>query len=140
VEAGKALWIGFVEICIDVYVGSAVSLVAAWVAFTRGSATVASLIVIVVVPIMAGYAFFIMLIAKKGIRFPTFLEKLIGRLLGRKRAEHIVSRVQGWADEFSAAARSTGRQSLPTILLAPTTTTFLPSSEIFSCSRSLRTP
>jgi len=118
VEAGKALWIGFVEICIDVYVGSAVSLAAAWVAFARGSATVATLIVIVVVPIMAGYAFFILLFAKKGVRFPMFIERLISRLLGEDRAEHIVSRVQGWADEFSAAAKSTGRQSLPTIILA----------------------
>ena len=118
VEAGRALWIGFVEICIDVYVGSAVSLVAAWVAFLRGATTVAELIVIVVVPIMAGYAFFILLFAKKGVRFPTILHRLIAGLLGERRAEYIVTRVQGWADEFSAAAKATGRQSVPTILLA----------------------
>ena len=118
VEAGKALWIGFVEICIDVYVGSAISLVAALVAFERGATTVAALIVIVIVPIMAGYAFFILLFARKGVRFPVTIQKLVSLVLGRSRAGRIVSRIQGWADEFSAAAKSTGRQSLPTIALA----------------------
>ncbi|HYC12141.1 MAG TPA: lysylphosphatidylglycerol synthase domain-containing protein [Nitrososphaerales archaeon] len=118
VEAGKALWIGFVEICIDVYVGSAVSLVAALVAFERGATTVAALIVIVIVPIMAGYAFFILLFARRGVRFPRIIQRIASRLLGRARAERIVSQVQGWADGFSAAAKSMGRQSMPTIALA----------------------
>ena len=118
VEAGRALWIGFVEICVDVYVGSAMSLIAAWVAFARGAATVAWLIVIVVVPIMAGYAVFILMFARRGVRLPSVTRWLLAHLVGKSRGEHLASRLQEWADDFSSAARATGRQSAATILLA----------------------
>jgi glycosyltransferase 2 family protein len=118
VEPGRALWIGFVEICIDVYVGSAVSLVAAWVAFARGATAVASLIAIVILPIMAGYTIFLLILSRKGVRIPSVILWLLSHLVGKSRAGHLVARLQGLADEFSAAAKATGRQSMPTIVVA----------------------
>jgi uncharacterized protein (TIRG00374 family) len=118
VEPGKALWIGFLEICIDVYVGSGLSLVAAWVAFARGATTLASLIVIVILPILAGYTVFLLILTRKGVRLPPKILWLLPLLVGRTRAEHLVARLQGWADEFTAAARATRRKSIPTIVLA----------------------
>ena len=118
VEPGRALWIGFLEICIDVYVGSAISLVAAWVAFSRGATAVASLIVIVILPILAGYTVFLLILARKGVRLPSSFLWLLSGLIGKSRAELLLARLQGWADQFSAAAKATGRQSMPTIVLA----------------------
>jgi uncharacterized protein (TIRG00374 family) len=107
VDGGKALWIGYFEILTDVYVGSALALVSAWFAFTRGAPVIAVSIVATVSVLVLGYTVFFLIPALRGIpKIPHRLFAIMASIIGEEKARHLEQVAQERARTFSLAAGS----------------------------------
>jgi hypothetical protein len=119
VTGGKALWIGYFEAVVDVYVSSALGVVSAAYAFSRGATVLASTILVVVSLLVVGYTLFFLIPAVRGIKVPGRLFRFAGRFIGGPRATQLEKAVQEGSVNFSLAARAVlRRDALPTILYA----------------------
>jgi uncharacterized protein (TIRG00374 family) len=118
VDGGKALWIGYFEILIDVYVGSALALASAWFAFTRGAPVIAVSIVAIVSVLVVGYTVFFLIPALRGIpKIPHRLFVVVASIIGKERARRLEAVAQERTRTFSLAAGSILRKdALPLIL------------------------
>lgn len=105
IAAGRALWIGYFEVMIDVYVGSAVSLLAAAYAFIKGVSIVGTVVVAVIVPLLAGYTAVFLIPALRGVKVPDSVFTLAGYFVGKARAEAFKVSTEAAATAFSQAAR-----------------------------------
>jgi glycosyltransferase 2 family protein len=120
VVGGKALWIGYFEVVVDVYVGGALGLVSAAYAFSRGATVLASTILVIVLLLVVGYSVFFLVPAFRGIpRIPRRLFRFAGFFIGWPRAARLEKAVEKGSVNFSLAARAIlRREALPTILYA----------------------
>jgi glycosyltransferase 2 family protein len=120
VVGGKALWIGYFEVVVDVYVSGALGLISAAYAFSRGATVLASTILVIVLLLVVGYSIFFLVPAFRGIpRIPGKLFRFAGFFVGWQRATRLEKAVQEGAVNFSLAARAIlRRDALPTILYA----------------------
>jgi uncharacterized protein (TIRG00374 family) len=118
VDGGKALWIGYFEILVDVYVGSALALASAWFAFTRGAPVIAVSIVGIVSVLVIGYTVFFLIPALRGIpKIPHRLFVVVASIVGDERARRLEVVAQERTRTFSLAAGSILRKdALPLIL------------------------
>jgi len=117
VDGGKALWIAYFEILVDVYVGSALALASAWFAFTRGAPVIAVSIVAIVSVLVAGYTVFFLIPALRGIpKIPHRLFAVAASLIGDARARRLEEIAQERTRTFSLAAGSILRkEALPLV-------------------------
>jgi glycosyltransferase 2 family protein len=120
VDGGKALWIGYFEVILDVYVGSALALISAWFALTRGAAVIALTIVLIVFFLVTAYSIFFVIPALRGIpKVPHRLFAFAGIFIGGEAASRLEIAVQKGTETFSLAAAGTLRKdALPLILKA----------------------
>ncbi len=120
VDGGKALWVGYFEVILDVYVGSALALISAWFALTRGAGVIALTIVLVVFVLVTGYSVFFVIPALRGIpKVPHKLFALAAFFIGGEAAGRLEIVVQKGAETFSlAAAGMLRKDALPLILKA----------------------
>jgi uncharacterized protein (TIRG00374 family) len=117
VDGGKALWIGYLEILMDVYVGSALALISAEFAFSRGATVIGVSIVAVVFVLVAGYTLLFLLPALRGVAIPHRIFAFAAHIVGRERARNFEIVAQKSARTFSLAAASIlRRDALPLIL------------------------
>ncbi len=117
VDGGKALWIAYFEILVDVYVGSALALASAWFAFTRGAPVIAVSIVAIVSVLVVGYTVFFLIPALRGIpKIPHRLFAVAASLIGDARARRLEEVAQERTRTFSLAAGSILRKdALPLV-------------------------
>jgi uncharacterized protein (TIRG00374 family) len=117
VDGGKALWIAYFEILVDVYVGSALALASAWFAFTRGAPVIAVSIVAVVSVLVIGYTVFFLIPALRGVpKIPHRLFAVAASLIGDARARRLEEVAQERTRTFSLAAGSILRkEALPLV-------------------------
>jgi glycosyltransferase 2 family protein len=120
VVGGKALWIGYFEVVVDVYVSSALGLLSAAYAFTRGATAIASTILVIVALLVIGYSIFFLVPAFRGVpKIPRRLFRFAGLFIGGPRAARLEKAVQEGSVNFSLAARAIlKKEALPTILYA----------------------
>lgn len=118
VPGGKALWLGYFEVVVDVYVSSALGLISAWYAFTRGAVVIGSTIAIVVLLLVVGYSVLFLVPALRGVpRIPGKLISFAAYFIGGARAKRFESVFHEGALDFSLAARQVlRRDALPAVL------------------------
>ena len=118
VVGGKALWISYFEIILEVYVSSVLGLISAAYALSRGATVLASTIFAVVLIVVIGYSIFFLIPALRGIpKVPGRLFRFAGTFIGETRAARLEKTVQRGAVDFSLAARAIlKRDILPTIV------------------------
>jgi uncharacterized protein (TIRG00374 family) len=118
VDGGKALWIGYFEILMDVYVGSALAVASAAFAFARGAPVIAVSILGVVSVLVIGYTVFFLIPALRGIpKIPHRLFSVLASLIGDERARRLEVVAQEHTRTFSLAAGSILRKdAIPLIL------------------------
>ena len=118
VDGGKALWIGYFEVMIDVYVGSALALISAQFAFTRGAVVIGSTIVVVVLLLVIGYTVVFLIPAFRGIPIlPKGLFKFAAIFIGNERARSLEIVVQKGTETFSLAASAILRRDALALIL-----------------------
>jgi len=118
VDGGKALWIGYLELLMDVYVGSALAVISAVFAFSRGATVIGVTIVAVAFISVVGYTVFFLIPALRGIaKIPHGLFVFAEYFVGHERAKNFEIVAQERARTFSLAAASIlRRDALPLIL------------------------
>jgi uncharacterized protein (TIRG00374 family) len=120
VVGGKALWLGYFEVVVDVYVSSALGLISAAYAFSKGATVIASTIVVIVSLLVIGYSIFFLVPALRGIpKIPHRLFWFAALFIGGPRARKFETVVQESAANFSKASRAIlRRDAVPVILKA----------------------
>ena len=118
VVGGKALWISYFEVVLEVYVSSVLGLISAAYALSRGATVLASTIFAVVLIVVIGYSIFFLIPAIRGIpKVPGRLFRFAGIFIGETRAARLEKTVQMGAVDFSLAAHAILRRDiLPTIV------------------------
>jgi len=104
VDGGKALWVGYFEVLLDVYVGSTLALISAWLAFAMGATVIALTIAVIATILIIGYTFVFIVPAIKSIKVPHRLFTLAAFLVGGPRATNIYLHAVVGSLNFSLAA------------------------------------
>ena len=119
VESGKALWIGYFEVLMEVYVGGGLALIAAVYALSRGAVVLGSTIALVAAILLAGYTVFFLIPALKFIKVPHRLFSIASFLVGGPRATALYLRAVVGSLNFSLSAREIlTRKTLPVMVEA----------------------
>ena len=120
VDSGRAFWIAYFEVLMDVYVGSAFALVAAWYAFSKGANIIGSTIGAIVIFQLVLYTTIFLIPALRGIPlFPKSFFKVAQYFVGGNKAKTLEERVNRATRTFSISARSIMKyDALPVILKA----------------------
>jgi len=120
VDSGRAFWIAYFEVLMDVYVGSAFALVASLFAFSKGATLIGSTIATIVIFQLVLYTTIFLIPALRGIPlFPKSFFKVAEYFVGGNKAKTLEERVNRATRTFSVSARSIMRyDALPIILKA----------------------
>ena len=106
IEGGKALWIGYFEVLVQIYVGAGLGLIAAAYAFSRGALVLGSTIAVVAIILIVVYTLVFVLPAVKTIKVPHRLFGIASYLVGGPRATALYVRVIVSSLNFSISARA----------------------------------
>src|SRR5207245_11567280 len=119
VDGGTALWIGYFELLMEIYVGGSLALVAAVIAILKGSVVLGSTILLIALVLIAGYTVIFVIPAVKIIKVPRRLFSIAAFLSGGPRATAIYLRAVIGSLNFSLSARAiVTRKSLPVVVKA----------------------
>ena len=119
VKGGRALWIGYFEVLVEIYVGASLALVAGAYAYLSGSVAIWTSILLVAGALIGGATLALVILALRIVRLPSGIFRFAGRFIGEKRARHLEDVVQGGLQSFSLGALGImGREHLPLFLKA----------------------
>ena len=120
VDSGKAFWIAYFEVLLDVYVGSIFALAAAVYAFLKGATIIGTTISLIVGFQLIFYSVIFLLPALRGLPlFPKRLFKLAEYFVGGTKAKTLEVKINQATKTFSLSARSVlKRNALPIIAKA----------------------
>jgi len=119
VDGGTALWIGYFEVLMEVYVGGCLALVAAVIAFLKGAVVIGSTILVITLALVAGYTALFIIPALKNIKIPHRVFSIAAFLVGGPRATALYLRAVIGSLNFSLSARAIlSRNNLPVVAKA----------------------
>lgn len=119
VDGGRALWIGYFEVLIEIYVGGGLALIAAAFALSKGSVALGSTIAVIATVLILGYTLFFVIPAVRFIKVPHRVFSIASRLVGGPRATALYLRAVVGSLNFSLAARAiVSRRTLPIVVKA----------------------
>ena len=119
VEGGKALWIGYFEVLMEIYVGAGLGLIAALYALSRGAVALGTTVALVSVILIAGYTILFIVPALKIIKVPHRVFSIASFLVGGPRATALYLRAVVGSLNFSLSAREIlNRKNLPVMVEA----------------------
>jgi uncharacterized protein (TIRG00374 family) len=106
VEGGKALWIGYFELIIEIYVGSGIGLIAGAYAVSKGAVVVGSTIAVIATILIVGHTLVFVVPALRSVKVPHPVFSIFSLLLGAPRATALYLRAVVGSLNFSLAARA----------------------------------
>jgi uncharacterized protein (TIRG00374 family) len=119
VDGGRALWIGYFEVLIEIYVGGGLALIAAAYAVSRGSVALGLTIAVISTVLIVGYTLVFVIPAVKFIKVPHRVFGIASRLVGGPRATALYLRAVVGSLNFSLAARAiVSKRALPIVVKA----------------------
>jgi uncharacterized membrane protein YbhN (UPF0104 family) len=119
VTGGKALWIGYFEVLIEVYVGCSLGIAAAAYAFLKGAVVLGSTIAVIGLVVVIGYTIIFIIPARRAIKIPHFVYTIAEYLVGGPRATSLYLHAVVGSLNFSVSARAIlTRDKLPVALKA----------------------
>jgi uncharacterized protein (TIRG00374 family) len=117
VEGGKALWIGYFEVLMEIYVGAGLGFIAAVYALSRGSLVLGSTIALISAVLIAGYTILFLVPALRIIKVPHRIFSIASFLVGGPRATALYLRAVVGSLNFSLSAREIlNRRNLPVMV------------------------
>ena len=119
VEGGKALWIGYFELIIEIYVGSGIGLIAAAYALSRGALLIGLTIAAIATILIVGHTLVFVVPALRSVKVPHPVFSIFSLLLGAPRATTLYLRAVVGSLNFSLAARAImSRRNVPVVVKA----------------------
>lgn len=126
VDSGRAFWIAYFEVLLDVYVGSIFALAASFFAFSRGASIIGWTIALIVIFQLSLYTTVFLIPALRGLPlFPKSLLKIAQNLVGGNRAKTLEEKVNKATRTFSLSARSIMKHDALPIILKALVLTFI---------------
>jgi len=117
VQGGKALWMGYFEVLMEIYVGAGLGLVAAAYALIKGATALGLSIAAIATVLIVGYTLVFIVPAIKSIKVPHRIFTIAAFLLGGPRATSLYLRAVVGSLNFSVAAHAImNRESLPLLV------------------------
>lgn len=89
VSAGKAAWITNIEILVDVFVNSILSVIAGIIAIYYGGLLIGIIVILVSIPVFSFWFILLIYSSRKNLQLPKFIESLIIKLLKQKSSNII---------------------------------------------------
>lgn len=108
---GRATWITYLELIYDSLVSGILSLIAGVYALLVGAFLVATILLVLSVPIVVFFCLTLILSAKKGLHLPNVIFRLIERLFGKKRGKQITDFVNNTISVFNEVAKQAVNRS-----------------------------
>jgi len=119
VDSGKALWIGYFEVLVEIYVGAGLALIAAGYVLLKGAVVLGSTIAVIATILIVGYTVVFVIPALKVIKVPHRVFSIASYLVGGPRATALYLRAVVGSLNFSLAARTiVSRHTLPVMVKA----------------------
>jgi uncharacterized protein (TIRG00374 family) len=119
VSGGEALWIGYFEVLIEIYVGCGLGLIAAGYALLKGALILGSTIALIASALVVGYTLVFIIPALRSVKVPRLVFTLASFLLGGPRATSLYVRAVVGSLNFSIAAHAIiNRKNLPVLVKA----------------------
>ena len=106
VTGGKALWIGYFEVLIEVYVGCGLGIIAAAYAFLKGAVLLGSTIALIGLVVMIGYTIIFIIPARRAIKIPHFVFTIAKYIVGGPKATALYLHAVVGSVNFSVSARA----------------------------------
>jgi len=106
VDGGKALWMGYFEVLIEIYVGAGLALIAAGYAFLKGVVVLGSTIGVIATVLILGYTVVFVIPALKVIKVPHRVLTMAAYLVGGPKATALYLHAVVGSLNFSLAARA----------------------------------
>jgi uncharacterized membrane protein YbhN (UPF0104 family) len=117
VTGGTALWIGYFEVLIEVYVGLGLGIVAGVYAILKGAVALGSTIAVIALVLVSVYTVIFIIPAKRAIKVPHFVFTIAEYLVGGPRATALYLRAVVGSLNFSLSARAIlTKGTLPVLL------------------------
>ncbi|HZW84692.1 MAG TPA: lysylphosphatidylglycerol synthase domain-containing protein [Nitrososphaerales archaeon] len=119
VTGGTALWIGYYEVLIEIYVGVGLGVAAAVYALSKGAIVLGSTIAVIALVLITAYTVVFIIPARRAIKVPHFVFTLAEYLVGGPRATAFYLRAVVGSLNFSISARAIlTRRTVPVMLKA----------------------
>ena len=119
VTGGKALWIGYFEVLIEVYVGVGLGIAGGVYAFLKGAVVLGSTIAVIALVVLTGYTIIFIIPAMRPIKVPHFVFRIAEFLVGGPRATALYLRAVVGSLNFSVSARAIlTRRMIPVVVKA----------------------
>jgi hypothetical protein len=106
VTGGKALWIGYFEVLMEVYVGAGLGIAAAAYAFLKGAVVLGSTMALIALVLITGYTIIFIIPARRAIKVPHFVFTIAKYLVGGPRATALYLQAVVGSLNFSVSARA----------------------------------
>jgi uncharacterized protein (TIRG00374 family) len=91
IPAGRAAWVTTMEIIADVLVGTMLAFVAGAVAIYNGGGFIGITVILVAIPTLTFWLSLVILSAKRNLRLPIFIVKVLKKFISKEKAERIVN-------------------------------------------------
>lgn len=91
VPAGRAAWVTTIEIISDVFVGTILGIISGVFAIINGGYLIGSIVIVLSIPTFTFWFLLMFFSAKKNLKLPSFLERVIEKILRGDRGRNIVA-------------------------------------------------
>ena len=119
VTGGKALWIGYFEVLMEIYVGVGLGIAAGAYALLKGAVVLGSTIEVIALVVITGYTIIFIIPARRAIKVPHFVFTIAKYLVGGPRATALYLHAVVGSLNYSLSARAIlTRGKLPVALKA----------------------
>ena len=117
VHVGRAAWTSFMELFLDVLLGSTISITVGLYTIFSGDYFSGSVILIIAVPVLTFFLVISWLSARRQVHVPRFVQDLLRRLFGTQRTVSITNTVESVGIMYSKAAKEFFTQTSRKLIL-----------------------
>lgn len=91
VPAGRAAWITTIEIISDVFVGTILGIISGVFAIVNGGYLIGTIVILLSIPTLTFWFLLMFFSAKRNLKLPNFIEKIIERIFRGERGRNLVT-------------------------------------------------
>jgi uncharacterized protein (TIRG00374 family) len=91
VPAGRAAWITTIEIISDVFVGTILGIISGVFAIINGGYLIGTIVILLSIPTLAFWFLLMFFSAKRNLKLPNFIEKVVERIFKGERGRNLVT-------------------------------------------------
>ena len=116
VPAGRAAWITTIEIISDVFVGTILGIISGVFAILNGGYLIGTIVILLSIPTFTFWFLLMFFSAKRNLKLPNLIEKIIEKILRRERGQNLVTSTNKAIADLCQMSRENFTFSSPAII------------------------